>query len=319
MEYRTLGNSGVTVSAFSLGSWLTYEFMEEQQALAVIGAGLEAGINFLDDARYDDRTGKAPLKSGYSEVLFGNLLRKGGWNRAELVIANKLWLEFYPQQSLQQELESSLDRLQLDYLDLAYCAPPPASLPLLELLGELDQLIKTGKLRYWGVLNWPVEQIKKAYQLASSQGLSRPCAAQLPYSLLQRSPVEDQPILQLCASTGLSIVASYALHGGLLTGKYQEGSSNLKNRFSAEQIEKLRQQGLLAKVERVRELARELGCTPAQLSLAYCLKYPHLANILFGATSVSQLEENLAALEILPRLDDKILTQVKAKVNIREK
>src|SRR5690242_9556813 len=116
MEFRALGNSGIPVSAFSLGSWLTYEFMEEQDALAVISAGLEAGINFLDDARYDDRTGTAPMKSGYSEVLFGRLLRQGGWNRADLIIANKLWLEFYPQQSLQEELEGSLARLQLDYL-----------------------------------------------------------------------------------------------------------------------------------------------------------------------------------------------------------
>jgi aryl-alcohol dehydrogenase-like predicted oxidoreductase len=89
MEYRQLGNSGIEVSVFSLGSWLTYEFMEESAALAVIGAGLEAGINFLDDARYDDRTGTAPMKTGYSEVVFGRLLRKGGWNRADLVIANK--------------------------------------------------------------------------------------------------------------------------------------------------------------------------------------------------------------------------------------
>src|SRR5687768_15295923 len=104
MEFRQLGHSGVAVSAFSLGSWLTYEFMDERDALAVIGAGIAAGITFLDDARYNDRTGTAPLKTGYSEVIFGRLLRKGGWNRADLFIANKLWHEFYPEQSPAAEL-----------------------------------------------------------------------------------------------------------------------------------------------------------------------------------------------------------------------
>src|SRR6185436_12532363 len=131
MEFRSLGHSGLAVSAFSLGSWLTYEFMDEPAALAVIESGLAAGMNFLDDARYDDRTGTAPLKTGYSEVLFGRLLHKGGWNRASLIIANKLWYEFYPEQSAEAELDASLARLQLEYLDLVYCAAPPASLPLI--------------------------------------------------------------------------------------------------------------------------------------------------------------------------------------------
>src|SRR6476659_3484617 len=163
MEYRRLGNSDLQVSAFSLGSWLTYEFMDEQDALAVIKSGLAQGINFLDDARYDDRTGHAPIKSGYSEVIFGQLLRKGGWKREDLIIANKLWLEFYPGQSLEEEINGSLGRLQMDYLDLVYCATPPAAASLIDVLKQLDSLVKSGKIRYWGVLNWPVEQLTQAY------------------------------------------------------------------------------------------------------------------------------------------------------------
>jgi aryl-alcohol dehydrogenase-like predicted oxidoreductase len=311
MEFRPLGNSGIAVSAFSLGSWLTYEFMEEQEALAVISAGVEAGINFLDDARYDDRTGQAPMKSGYSEVLFGRLLRQGGWNRANLIIANKLWLEFYPQQSLQEELEGSLARLQLDYLDLVYCAPPPASLPLPEMVRQLDALVKTGKLRYWGVLNWPVEQIAQAHRIATHEGLSAPCAAQLAYSLLAKSPVEDEATRNVCASAGIGVVASYTLHGGLLSGKYNQADlAALKSRFSPPEIEKLQQRGLLEKVDRVVQLAQVLGCTPTQLALAYCLKNPQVASVLFGATKVSQVENNLRALEIIPRLNEEILAQL---------
>src|SRR5262249_5217252 len=108
MQFRTLGNSNIEVSALALCSWLTYEFMDEQEALAVLRAGIESGINFLDNARYNDRTGRAPIPTGYSEVLFGRLVRAGGWNRHELFIADKLWYEFYPMQSAQEELESSL-------------------------------------------------------------------------------------------------------------------------------------------------------------------------------------------------------------------
>jgi aryl-alcohol dehydrogenase-like predicted oxidoreductase len=312
MEYRKLGSSDLQVSAFSLGSWLTYEFMEEADSLAVIGSALAAGINFLDDARYDDRTGKAPLKSGYSEVIFGQLIRKGGWKRQDLIIANKLWLEFYPQQSLEEELNDSLGRLQMDYLDLAYCATPPTSLPLVELLKQLDNLVKSGKLRHWGVLNWPVEQLAQAHQIAIVQGLSAPVAAQPAYSLLTKSPVEDKQTAEIYASNDIGIVASYSLNGGLLTGKYNQDAAALNRRFKPEEVENMRQKGLLQKVEQVIEVARSLGCTPAQLALAYCLSNPQVASVLFGARKVSQVEDNLRALDILPRLNSEVLTKLHA-------
>ncbi|MBI1878043.1 MAG: aldo/keto reductase [Chloroflexi bacterium] len=310
MEFRQPGHSGLEVSAFSLGSWLTYEFMDEQEALAVIAKGLEAGINFLDDARYNDRAGTAPLKTGYSEVLFGRLLRKGGWHRANLVIANKLWYEFYPEESPEAELDGSLSRLQMDYIDLLYCNPPPASLPIVELVKQMDDLIKTGKIRYWGVVNWPVEKIEEAYNVATTEGLSSPCAAQLRYSLLETSPVEDEPTRQLCRSGGIGIVASYSLYGGLLSGKYHQSDVAIKGRFGAEAVEAMRQKGLLDKVKRVISLAQEVGCTPAQLALAYCLRNDLVSSLLFGATKVAQVEDNLRTLEILPRINQEVMTRL---------
>jgi aryl-alcohol dehydrogenase-like predicted oxidoreductase len=311
MEYRPLGRSGVTVSALSLGSWLTYEFMDERDALAVIGSGLAAGINFLDDARYNDRTGTAPLKTGYSEVVFGRLLRKGGWNRADLVIANKLWYEFYPQQSPEEELDGSLSRLKLDYLDLVYCAVPPASLPMVEMVKQLDDLIRSGKLRNWGVLNWPVEKIEEAYQVATTEGMSPPCAAQLRYNLLEHSPVEDQPTQNMCRSTGIGIVASYNLYGGLLSGKYNQTEATINGRFGAKEVERMRQKGLMEKVNQVIGIAQELGCTPAQLAFAYCLQNNLVSSVLFGATKVTQVEDNIAALAILPRINQEVMTKLR--------
>jgi len=311
MEFRQLGHSGIAVSVFSLGSWLTYEFMEEQDALAVLGSGIEAGINFLDDARYNDRTGTAPLKTGYSEVVFGRLLRKGGWKRANLIIANKLWYEFYPEQSPEEELDGSLSRLKMDYLDLVYCAAPPASLPMTEMVKQLDDLIKSGKLRYWGVLNWPVEKIEEAYKAATTEGMSAPCAAQLPYSLLNLSPVEDEQIRNICSSAGIGIVASYCLYGGLLSGKYNRTEAAIRGRFGEKELEVIRQKGLLNKVDRVISIAQDVGCTPAQLALAYCLRNNQVSSLLFGATKTTQVEDNLRTLEILPRIHQEVMTKLR--------
>jgi aryl-alcohol dehydrogenase-like predicted oxidoreductase len=311
MEFRQLGHSGIAVSVFSLGSWLTYEFMEEQDALAVIGSGLAAGINFLDDARYDDRTGRAPMATGYSEVVFGRLLRKGGWNRTELIIANKLWYEFYPEQSPEEELEGSLLRLQMDYLDIVYCAALPDSLPMIEMIRHIDGLITSGKLRNWGVLNWPTEKIDEAFHVAKAEGLRAPCAAQLPYSVLERSPVEDEQTERICSSAGIGIVASFCLHGGLLSGKYNQAEVSPNSRFREKQVEVMHQKGLLTKVSQVMDIAREVGCTPAQLALAYCLKNNQVSSILFGAKKVTQLEENIRTLEILPRIDQEVMTRLR--------
>ncbi|MCI0395689.1 MAG: aldo/keto reductase [Chloroflexi bacterium] len=310
MEFRRLGNSGIDVSAFSLGSWLTYEFIAEKDALAVISRALELGVNFLDDARYDDRTGTAPMKTGYSEVIFGRLLRQGGWNRTDLVIANKLWYEFYPEESPEAELDGSLSRLQMDYLDLVYCAPPSASLAVADIVRQMDALIKTGKLSYWGILNWPVAQIEEAGRVAATEGLHPPCAAQLAYSLLARSPVEDEPARKIFNTTGIAVVASYSLYGGLLSGKYNRSEATTQGRFGAGAVESMRQQKLLEKANQVAGLAREMGCTPAQLALAYCLKNDQVASVLFGATKVLQVEENIRTLEILPRINQEVMARL---------
>ena len=126
MEHRQLGGSGIGVSVLSLGSWRTYERIERERGLAVMRAAREVGIDFLDDARYDDETGRAPAATGYSEIVFGELFRAAGWRRDEVVVANKLWFEFWPEQSAEQELDESLRRMGFDYVDLIYaCWPPP--------------------------------------------------------------------------------------------------------------------------------------------------------------------------------------------------
>ena len=309
MEYRQLGNSDLEVSVFSLGSWLTYEFMEEKESLAVMSRAIEAGINFLDDARYNDRTGHAPMKSGYSEVVFGRLLRQGGWQRDKLILANKLWYELYPDESPEEEVNGSLGRIQTDYFDLIYCAAPSSAVTTAELVRQMHELIQAGKVRSWGVINWPVEEIGRAWETAVSENLTPPCAAQLPYSLLRPGWVEAPEAREIFSRANVGVVASYSLHGGLLSGKYNRGEEN--GRFSEEQLTSMQQAGLLQKVEEVIQIAQEIGCTPAQLALAYCLYNDQVASLLFGATKVSHIDENLHSLEILPRLDETIITKLR--------
>src|SRR5437879_11568104 len=150
---RPLGASGIHVSELALGSWRTYERMPRDVGIGVIQKARELGINFLDDARYNDETGTAPMKSGYSEVVFGELFRASGWKREEVVLANKLWWEFWPEQRAAAELEGSLGRMRMDYIDLAYAERPPAGLTMQDIVRDIGALIASGSPRARGARN----------------------------------------------------------------------------------------------------------------------------------------------------------------------
>src|SRR6267143_2895387 len=205
---RPLGASGIHVSELALGSWRTYERIPRESGIAVMRKARELGINFLDDARYNDETGTAPMKSGYSEIVFGELFRASGWKREEVVLANKLWWEFWPDQRAAAELEASLERIGMDYIDLAYAERPPAGLGMQEIVHDIGALIAAGRLRAWGVLNWKPDLILKAIDEAAAQGVPAPCAAQLAYSLVRRTPVEDHEMADALDAAGASVVAS---------------------------------------------------------------------------------------------------------------
>jgi aryl-alcohol dehydrogenase-like predicted oxidoreductase len=301
LPHRVLGASGIAVSTLSLGSWETYEKIPREQALAVMAAAREAGIDFLDDARYDDRTGSAPIPTGYSEVLFGELFRAAGWKRDDVVVANKLWWEFWPRESAAQELEGSLGRMGFDYLDLAYSATPPDGLELAALVREVGALIEAGKLRAWGVLNWPHGLVDEAARVARDEGIPPPCAAQLAYNVVWRSPVEDAEVVRALEDNRVGVVASATLAYGALTGKYADGARD--GRLAA-QLGDPELGPALAAAAQLGELAREVGTTPAALAVAFALANPIVASVVFGATRPEQVAENVAAAELLARLRD---------------
>ncbi len=294
VERRRLGESGLEVSAFALGSWRTYERIPRQQAVAVLNAAREHGVDFLEIARYNDLTGRAPIPTGYSEVVFGEVFRRSGWPRAEVTIAEKLWWEFWPGQTAAQELDASLQRTGLDHVDFVYADPPPADLPLDQVVDAAGGLLRAGKVRAWGIVNWPADRIAAAGRIAREQGVPAPCAAQLPYSLAQRSPVEDDDMQAALAACGASVVASFVLAGGILSGKYAHGGSG---RMS-EEIADPRFADARRVAERLHELAQERGTTPAALAMAFAYTRPGVATVLFGATTPEQVAENVRAAEL---------------------
>ena len=294
MDRRPLGTSQLSVSRLSLGSWRTFERIPRDDGLAVMQAAREHGINFLDDARYNDETGKAPLPSGYSEVLFGELFRAAGWDRDETVVSNKLWWEFWPDEDAAAELDGSLRRMRFDYVDLIYANPPPDGLPVPEMVTQVGRLLEDGKARAWSIVNWEAGQLGEAIQAAREQGVPQPCAAQLPYSLVQRDWVQSPEMMAALDSSGAGVVASSVMAGGVLTGKYDSGQTG---RAAAElhspRLAQARERG-----RALRALADETGSAPSALAIAFALANPAVVTVLFGATSPAQIAENVTALDV---------------------
>jgi len=263
-------------------------------------AAREAGITFLDDARYDDETGTAPMRTGWSEVVFGELFRAAGWKRDEVVVANKLWWEWWPEQSAAEELDASLARMELDHVDLIYAERPPDGLAVDEIVEQVSGLIEAGKARAWGVLNWRTDLLSEASAIAARMGAQPPAATQLVYSLADTGVIEDGAMQQALAGGGTSVVASHSLAGGALCGKYDRGE---EGRLSG-QLDGPRLQRALALGARLSAdgACEELDATPAQLALAFALRGPGVASVLFGATGPEQLKENVGALRVAERL-----------------
>ena len=294
-----LGHSGIEVSRLALGSWRTYERISRDQGVRVMRAAREAGINFLDDARYNDETGRAPIPTGYSEVVFGELFLAAGWRRDEAVVSNKLWWEFWPDQSPAQELAGSLGRMGLDHIDLIYSEVPPDGLPLEDAVGMITGLIADGTARAWGTLNWTPEQMERAFAITSRTGGPGPTATQPPYSLVRREFVEDPAMRRLAADRGVAVVASYTLAGGVLTGKYDADPGSGR---AAGQLDEPRYAAGVAAGRELAVLAREIGTEPASLAMAFALLEPSVTTVLFGATQPEQIAANLGALELAARL-----------------
>ena len=298
LPHHRLGGSEIEVSRIALGSWRTFERMPRAEAERLLGYALERGIDFLDDARYNDETGNAPIPTGYSEVLFGQLLRAVGADPAALTISNKLWWEFWPGQDAIGELEASLERMGLDRLGLLYSSTLPAELPVPVAVEQIAAVLATGRVGAWAVVNWSAGDLAAATAEAERVAIPPPCAAQLPYSLARTDWVEDQAMDDALAAAGASLIPSAALAGGALSGKYADGASGRLR----DELGDPRRSAALQLGAALRRPAAALGTTPATLAIAFTLLHPRTAATLIGATTPAQIDAAIDAVPLAQRL-----------------
>jgi voltage-dependent potassium channel beta subunit len=315
MEYRFLGRSGLKVSALSLGSWVTFgQQISEDNAYDCMVAAYQAGVNFFDNAE--------AYASGKAETVMGKVIRRAGWKRSDLVISTKIfWGGEGPNNTglsrkhLVEGVNASLQRLQMDYVDLLFCHRPDLYTPVEETVWTMNQIIQQGKAFYWGTSEWSAMQIMEAYGIARREHLIPPLMEQPEYNMFhrQRVEVEYAPLYQ---ELGLGTTTWSPLASGLLTGKYNQGIPEgtrltlkgygwLRKEFESEEA---RQN--IEKVKLLAPVAKELGCSLAQLALAWCLKNPHVSTVITGASRQEQVIENMRALEVAGHLTGEVLEQI---------
>jgi aryl-alcohol dehydrogenase-like predicted oxidoreductase len=239
------------------------------------------------------------MPTGYSEVVFGELFRAAGWRRDDTIVSNKLWWEFWPDESPAQELAGSLARMRFGHVDLIYSEVPPDGVGLEDAIDMITGLIRSGAARAWGTLNWTPEQMEQAWQIADREGVPGPTATQPPYSLVSRETVDDSDMRRLAADRGVAIVASYTLAGGVLTGKYDQDPGAGR---AAGMLGQSRVAPAVAAGRDLASLAREVGADPASLAMAFALLNPSVTTVLFGATRPEQVSANLRALAVADQL-----------------
>ncbi|HYK76835.1 MAG TPA: aldo/keto reductase [Daejeonella sp.] len=316
MEYRRLGKSGLQVSALSLGSWLTFgNQIEDKVAEELMSMAYDSGVNFFDNAE--------GYAGGKSEIVMGKILKKKNWDRSSYIVSSKIYFgaeEKKPNMTglskkhLFEGTHNALKRLQLDHLDLLFCHRPDKNTPIEETVWAMHQLIQQGKVLYWGTSEWSAAEIMQAYYFAEKNHLVPPTMEQPQYNMFWREKLEKEFLL-LFRDFGMGTTIWSPLSSGLLSGKYNDAQPG-DTRLSMESLGWLKDRLLiedkLKKVKKLAVIAEKLDVSLAKLSLAWCLKNPHVSTVILGASKTAQLKENLTALEVVPLLDDKIMAKLEA-------
>jgi len=296
LQYRTLGHSGLKLSVIGLGSWLTYgSTVERDMARRCVLRAWELGINFIDTANVYAR--------GAAEEVLGPVLKE--LKRDALVLATKVYFPMgdtvnergLSRKHIHDQLHHSLRRLQVDYVDLYQCHRFDTTTPLEETCEMMNDLVRAGKILYWGVSEWNADQIAAAVALCRARGWAVPISNQPQYSALWRR-IEDR-VLPACESYGLGNVVWSPLAMGILTGKYTDAkkppAGTRAASANAEMMEDYFTQPVLDAVQQLRPLAERAGCSMAQLALAWCLRQRAVTSVIVGATKVEHVDDNAAA------------------------
>ncbi len=289
-------------------------------AMECLDAAHDAGVNFFDNAE--------SYAGGESERIMGQAINKLGWPRHSYVISTKVFWGLYDlpnmkntlnRKYLMQAIDGSLDRLGLDFVDLLFCHRADPNTPIEETVRAMSDIVESGKALYWGTSEWTADEIRAAWEIAERHHLHKPAMEQPQYNLFSRMRVEFE-YARLYDDIGLGLTTWSPLGSGLLTGKYLDGIPE-DSRGSLPGYEWL--QGMLTdpktneRVRRLKAVADDLGCSLAQLSLAWCTKNPHVSTVITGASRASQVRENMEALDIAARLDDELMARIEEAVPFR--
>lgn len=317
MLYRRLGKSGLQVSEFSLGSWVTFnKQVHEEDALKLMTTAYDAGINFFDNAE--------GYEAGESEVLMGKALKKLNWTRDSYTVSSKVfWGGSKPTQRglsrkhVTDACHAALKRLQVDYLDLFFCHRPDIDTPIEETVRAMHDLIVQGKVLYWGTSEWSAQQITEAWMVAKDLKITPPTMEQPQYNLFERDKVE-RDYAPLYDTVGLGTTIWSPLASGVLTGKYNSGipADSRMNLPGYEWLRDLWQapdaKAKMAKLDKFGALAKELGLPMHHVALLWCLANKNVSTVILGASKLSQLEDNLAALKSRDLITPEVLAQIDA-------
>ena len=316
MNYRRLGRSGLKVSELSFGSWVTYgNQLGDDLARECMAAAHDAGVNFFDNAEV--------YAKGQSETIMGAALKKLGWRRSSYIVSTKFFWGLHDgpnekntlnRKYLRQAIDASLARFDLDYVDLVFCHRADPATPLEETVYAMHDMIAAGKALYWGTSEWDAVEIMAAWQIADKHHLHKPVMEQPQYNLFHRERVEKD-YARLYDEIGLGTTIWSPLASGLLTGKYNDGiPSGSRGTIKGYEwlAERLSNQAQIAVVKRLAPIAAELDCSLAQMSLAWCLKNPHVSTVITGASRPAQVVENMKALEVVPKLTSEVMARIEA-------
>ena len=312
MEYRRLGSAGIKLSELSLGAWVTYGGqVGEPAATECMAKAFELGVNFFDNAE--------AYAHGNAETVMGNVIKKLGWRREGIVVSSKVFWggrgpndEGLSRKHVYEACRNSLRRLQLQYLDLFFCHRPDPTTPIEETVRAMDDLVHHGLILYWGTSEWTAADIMRAHGLARELGLTPPQMEQPQYNMLHRERVENE-YLPLYREIGLGTTTWSPLASGLLSGKYND-SVPKGSRAALKGYEWLKEQVVtpqnVAKVKALTPIAKELGCTMAQLAIAWARRNQDVSTVITGATTAEQVSENIASLEFVPALDADVMGRI---------
>jgi voltage-dependent potassium channel beta subunit len=319
MKHRRMGNTGLQLSVLSFGSWVTFDTqIKDDLALECMQAAHDAGCNFYDNAE--------AYAGGESEAIMGRVFEQLGWKRNSYVLSTKVFwgvdgnmanmVNTLNRKYLHHSIEGCLDRLRTDFVDILYCHRADKNTPLEETVFAMSDLVSRGKVLYWGTSEWSADDIRGAWEIAERHHLHKPVVEQPQYNMFERDKVEVE-FARLYDEIGLGTTIWSPLASGLLTGKYRDGVPD-------DSRAALPGYGWLAKritdptevqrVEKLRPIADELGCTMAQLAIAWCASNPRVTTVITGASKAAQVVDNFGALEVIDALTPEIKARIDAAI-----